>query len=177
MKKHYQVTLRAPSWKAEELLEILAERRGQPVAVFAPSRQLIEIAGQAYLEKAGYRTGYITGRTTEKAKEESRRAFQAGELDVIALTTGAGGTGITLTAAGTVVFLQRPWFEESEQSENRAHRIGSEIHKHGVEIIDIVARNSIDSRRRELLKEHASQAAVFVQDLRLIRNLLGGLPA
>jgi SNF2 family DNA or RNA helicase len=174
LKKHYQVTLRAPSWKADVLLEILAERRGHPVAVFAPSRQLIEIAGQSYLEKAGYKVGYVTGTTARRARTAAIDGFQAGQLDVIALTTGAGGTGITLTAAGTLVFLQRPWLGESIQSEDRGHRIGSEIHEHGVEIIDIVARNTIDSRRRELLRDHAGQLADFVQDVRIVRDLLGG---
>jgi SNF2 domain-containing protein/helicase-like protein len=173
-KKHYQVTLRAPSWKADVLLEILAERRGHPVAVFAPSRQLIEIAGE-YCEKAGYKVGYVTGTTAGRARTAAIDGFQAGQLDVIALTTGAGGTGITLTAAGTAVFLQRPWLGESIQSEDRIHRIGSEIHEHGVEIIDIISRNSIDDRRRELLREHAGQLADFVRDSRLIRGLLGGL--
>jgi SNF2 family DNA or RNA helicase len=179
VKKHYKVTLKAPSWKADELLEILAERRGHPVVSFTPSRQMAMIAGQA-AEKAGYRVGYYTGLgngITEKTRQADKDALQAGKLDLLSATTGAGGTGITLTAAGTAVFLQRPWFEESIQSEDRLHRIGSEIHEHGVEIIDIVSRDSIDSRRRELLKEHASQAAVFVQDMRLVRSMLGGLPA
>ena len=175
VKKHYQVTLRSPSWKAGELLEILAERPGHPVAVFTPSRQLIEVAGQGYLEKAGYRTGYVTGAVPEKERATAIREFQAGNLDVIAVTTGAGGTGITLTAAGTAVFLQRPWLGESIQAEDRIHRIGSEIHEHGVEIIDIVARDTIDSRRRELLREHAGQAAEFARDPRIVRQLLGGL--
>jgi SNF2 family DNA or RNA helicase len=174
MKKHYEVTLKAPSWKAGVLLEILAERPGHPVAVFAPSRQLIEIAGE-YCEKAGYRTGYVTGTTPRRERTAAIDGFQAGQLDVIAVTTGAGGTGITLTTAGTAVFLQRPWLGESIQSEDRVHRWGSEIHEHGVEIIDIVARDTIDSRRRDLLKEHAGQLGAFVEDMRLVRGLLGGL--
>ena len=73
------------------------------------------------------------------------------------------------------VFLQRPALGESIQAEDRVHRIGSEIHAHGVEIIDIVARDSVDSRRRELLKEHAGQLAEYVRDPRIVRGLLGGL--
>jgi SNF2 family DNA or RNA helicase len=174
IKKHYEVTLKPPCWKAEVLLEILAERRGHPVAVFAPSRQLIEIAG-GYCEREGYKVGYVTGTTPRKERTAAIDGFQAGQLDVIAVTTGAGGTGITLTAAGTGVFLQRPWLGESIQSEDRLHRIGSEIHEHGVEIIDIIANDSIDSRRRDLLREHAGQLGAFVQDPRLTRSLLGGL--
>jgi hypothetical protein len=177
LKKHYKVTLKTPSWKTEELLEILAERPGHPVVSFTPSWQLAMIAGQQ-AKAAGYRVGYYTGLgggVTEKTRQGDKDALQAGQLDLLSATTGAGGTGITLTAADTAVFLQRPWFGESEQAENRIHRIGSEIHEHGVEIIDIVARDSIDDRRRELLREHAGQAASFVGDTRLVRELLGGL--
>ena len=177
MKKHYNVTLKAPSWKADVLLEILAERRGHPVVSFTPSRQLAMIAGQA-AERAGYRVGYVTGTgngITKGTRKQAIEDLQAGRLDLLSATTGAGGTGITLTAAGTAVFLQRPWFEESVQAEDRVHRIGSEIHEHGVEIIDVIARDTVDSRRRDLLKEHAGQLAAFVQDMRLVRQLLGGL--
>ena len=139
------VTLRAPSWKAESLLGIIAERPGQPVAVFAESRQLAMIAGQ-YCEDAGLRTGYITGvgdGITQGTRKRDREAFQAGKLDVIICTAGAGGTGITLTAAGTVVMLQRSWqLDLAIQPEDRAHRIG-QLADH-VEIIDIVAKGTVD---------------------------------
>ena len=177
MKKHYAVTLKAPSWKADALLEILAERRGHPVVAFAPSRQLIMIAGQA-AQDAGLKVGYVTGLgdgVTRTTRKQAIADLQAGKLDLLAATTGAGGTGITLTAAGTVVYLQRPAFGESVQSEDRCHRIGSEIHEHGVEIIDIVARDTVDTRRRELLREHGGQLGAFVRDPRIVRQLLGGL--
>jgi hypothetical protein len=174
MKKHYEVTLKAPSWKADALLGILAERAGQPVSVFAVSRQLIMIAGEA-CEKAGYRTGYITGTTPRKERAAAIDSFQDGKLDVILATTGAGGTGITLTAAGTAVFLQRPWsLAESLQAEDRQHRLGSERHEM-VEIIDVVAKETIDESVRAALRDKAGQLSSFVKDPRLVRQLLGGL--
>jgi SNF2 family DNA or RNA helicase len=172
--KHYEVTLKAPSWKADALLEILAERRGQPVAVFAPSRQLIQITGQA-CEKAGHRCGYITGTTPRKKRTAAIEAFQGGKLDAILATTGAGGTGITLTAAGTVVFLQRPWaLADALQAEDRCHRWGSEIHE-CIEIIDVVSKDTIDERVRDALREKGQQLSQFVQDARLVKTLLGGI--
>lgn len=174
LRKHYQVTLKQPCWTADALLGILAERPGHPVAVFAPSRQLVMLAGEA-CEKAGYRAGYITGRHTRRERTAAITAFQGGQLDLIAVTTGAGGQGITLTAADTVVFLKRPWpLEESIQAEDRAHRIGAEIHD-SIEIIDIVTRDTVDERIRAALREKSSQLADFVQDPRIVRELLGGL--
>jgi SNF2 family DNA or RNA helicase len=101
-------------------------------------------------------------------------AFQRGDLDVICATTGAGGVGITLTAASTEIFLQRPQsLVESIQSEDRAHRIGSEVHE-SIEIIDIVAAGTIDMRTRELLRTHAGQLSELVRDPRIVDQLLGG---
>jgi SNF2 family DNA or RNA helicase len=89
-------------------------------------------------------------------------------------TTGAGGVGLTLTAAQTVVFLQRPWsLVESLQAEDRAHRIGSEIHD-SIEVVDIVARDTVDTRVRAVLRERAGQLADLVQDPRIVTALLGG---
>lgn len=51
--------------------------------------------------------------------------FQKGEHKSIVCTFGAGGLGITLTAANTVILVDRPWTpSEAEQSEARLHRIG-----------------------------------------------------
>lgn len=178
-KTHQEVTLRAPSWKVDELLEVMAERPGQQVAAYAPSRQLMMLAGQAATTK-GYRVGYIVGGQSSKERTANVEAFQRGELDLICVTTGAGGVGITLTAAGTAVFLQRPWsLVEALQAEDRQHRIGSERCLDGstrdcVEIVDILSTNTIETRVRTILKERAGQLSDLVGDPRIVAELLGG---
>lgn len=171
--EHVSVKLKAPSWKVDALLEVLDERPGKPVATFAPSAQLMRLAGAAATE-AGYRVGYVIGGQSAKDRTETVARFQAGELDLICVTTGAGGVGITLTAAGTVVFLQRPWsLVESLQAEDRCHRIGSEVHD-SIEVIDVVAADTLDSRIRAVLRGKAGQLADLVQDPRIVAELLGG---
>lgn len=173
---HVSVRLKAPSWKVAELVEILAERPGQQTVVFAPSRQLIELAGTA-ATAAGYRCGYITGAVLGAARTRTVDSFQRGDLDVICATTGAGGVGLTLTAASTVVFLQRPWsLVEATQAEDRCHRIGSERHS-SIEVIDVVARGTIDTRVRAVLRERAGQLSDLVKDPRIATQLLGGASA
>lgn len=167
------VRLKAPSWKVDALLEILAERPGQPVVTFAPFKQLIMLAGEA-AEKAGYHVGYIVGGQSMDERTRTVEAFQEGKFDLLCVTTGAGGVGLTLTRARTAVFLQRPWsLVEAMQAEDRVHRIGSEQHD-SVEIIDIVAKNTLDSRVRAVLREKAGQLADLVQDPRIVAELLGG---
>ncbi len=179
-KRHVHLNLKAPSWKVDALLGILGERCGadvppanrEGVVAFAPSSQLVRLAGEA-ASKAGYRVGYIVGGQTQAERTAARTAFQAGELDLICATTGAGGTGITLSRAGTIVFLARPWsLVESLQAEDRGE--GDMEATRGTEIIDIVARNTIDTRVRTVLRERAGQLADLVQDPRIVAQLLGG---
>lgn len=179
LKRHTHLHLKQPSWKAEALLEILDERctkKTEPVTeqvlAYAPSRQLMAIAGDL-ASKAGYRVGYVWGGQTSSERTETVRQFQAGALDLVCATTGAGGVGITLWNAGTVVFLQRPWsLVESIQAEDRAE--GNPNADRGTEVIDVVARHTIDTRVRAVLRERAGQLADLVQDPRIVAELLGG---
>lgn len=99
-------------------------------------------------------------------------AFQAGELDLLCANTSAGGVGLTLTAAHTAVFLERPWaFWQADQAEDRIHRRGQTGQ---VSIIDVVAANTVESRVRAALKDKATQLSDLIRDPHIIRNFLGG---
>jgi SNF2 family DNA or RNA helicase len=144
-KTHTKVHLKNPSWKVDALLDISgraarpAGGRLRPIAAAHGARRGRRV------QKAGYRVGYIMGGQTAAERTEQVNAFQNGQLDLICVTTGAGGVGLTLTAARTAVFLQRPYsLVEALQSEDRLHRIGAERHE-SIEVIDIVARKTIDS--------------------------------
>jgi hypothetical protein len=100
--------------------------------------------------------------------------FQAGRLDTLCATTGAGGVGITLNQAETLVYLQRPWsLIEAKQSEMRTDGIGASAREY-TEIIDIVAHNSVEQRIRGVLKDKAGSLAELVRDPRIVAELLGG---
>jgi SNF2 family DNA or RNA helicase len=173
--EHVHVRLRAPSWKVDALLEIIDERPGQPVVAFAPSRQLMMLAGQK-ADLMGLAVGYVVGGQSMGERTTTVERFQAGKLDLLCATTGAGGIGLTLTAARTCVFLQRPWsLVEALQAEDRLHRIGAEGHE-SIEIIDIVAADTIDTEVRAVLREKAGQLSALVQDPRIVTELLGGKP-
>lgn len=175
---HYDVKLRAPSWKAESLMEIIAERQSAPVVCFTASRQLAMITGRQYCEKAGLRTGYVVGigdGITGRTRQRDIDAFQAGKLDVMVCTARAGGQGITLTRSDTVVFLQRDLrLNDGTQPEDRCHRPGSEIHE-SIHVIDVVARGTVEDRVRQLLREKAGMFAEFARDSRIAAGLLGGI--
>lgn len=184
-----KVTLKEPSWKAAELIEILRElheaegefdeRGGQhghtvgsrPVIAFAESSQLIRIAG-VMAEKKGYAVGYIDGGVSHADRKETRLAFQANKLDLICVTTATGGAGLNLTAADTEVFLAPPWgFVPRTQAESRAHRLGQ---TKPVQVIDIVCKNSVEARVFRALREKAGNLADLVRDRRIVEGFLGG---
>lgn len=172
-KIHVHVHPKEPSWKIDELVSVLDERSARPSVVFAPSAKLIRLAG-ARLEREGARVGYVIGGQTHGQRTEAVNTFQRGQLDVMMATTGAGGVGITLTAADTNVFLQRPWsFVEASQAEDRTHRIGSEVHE-SVEIVDIIADDTVDSQVRGVLAGKAAALAELLADPRIARRCLGG---
>jgi SNF2 family DNA or RNA helicase len=173
LKEHVHVHLREPSWKVDALMEVLDERPDKQVLVFAPSRQLVVLGGER-AAKEGRRVGYVVGGQSARERTAQIAAFQAGELDVMCATTAAGGVGITLTAASTVVFLQRPWsYVEASQAEDRAHRIGSEIHD-SIEIIDIVAEKTIDQQVRDVMMGKAAALGELFADSRIVSSFLGG---
>lgn len=138
-----EVKLSEPSPKLDVLEEIIEELEGKQIAVAAVSRQLIDLAA-ARLDKAHISYGKITGHVSQADRQHVLDKFQDGKLQVMLFTIQAGGTGLTMTAADTIVFLQRSWsLIENKQSEDRVHRIGSEHHE-SVTVIDIVTSNSIE---------------------------------
>ena len=79
---------------------------------------------------------------------------------VIIGTIGAMGTGLTLTAASTVIFLDSPWNRANkEQAEDRAHRIGTTSN---VNIITLVCKDTIDERIEELINKKGAMADALV---------------
>jgi SNF2 family DNA or RNA helicase len=167
------VQLQAPSNKIDALMEIMEETEGQQVVVFAESRQLIELA-EAQFEKAKISFGSLHGNVPVPVRQQNIEDFQAGKLRAMLVTLGAGGEGITLTAASVAVFLQRSWsMVKNKQAEDRLHRPGQEAQS--VEIIDIMSQNTIEEYRalRLLDKEDRLQEVVRDDELRAILTYRG----
>lgn len=169
----YHVTMREPSWKIDELMAIMDENQGtgNPLLVFSPHTQLVNMAGKR-AEAAGYRVGYITGEQSAPQKKRYRVAYQDGELDLLCCNVTAGGVGLTLNRGDTVVFLERPWaYWQAHQAESRADDVitGKQVH-----VIDIVARDTVESRVREVLKKKAANLSELVRDPRIVKEFLAG---
>lgn len=162
--------LAEPSNKGDAVVE-LAGDIGKPLVVFSVSKKLVNVTANM-LRRAKFRVGLVTGDVTMLDRQMVVDEFQRGELDVILLTVGAGGEGITLTCSDTVVFMQRSWSNvQNLQAEDRVHRIGAEVHEK-ITIIDLVTANSADERVREVMQNKAEALDEVTRDRERIRLLV-----
>lgn len=77
------------------------------------------------LSASGWPCSLLTGETPQNKRQELVDRFQNGLSSVFVCTFGAGGVGLTLTAASTILLLDRPWTPgETRQAEDRIRRIG-----------------------------------------------------
>lgn len=165
------LVLTTPSCKADAMVEIAEELGGRPAVVFAESRQLIEITGKA-LSRAGYTVGYLTGSVTDSDRAHTIAAFQRGDLQFMCATLGAGGEGVTLDRADVVVFLQRSFsLAKNNQAEDR---IVGQTAGPGLEVIDIIATDTIEQHVLNVLGDKARIVEEVVRDRDTYRRLLGG---
>lgn len=148
------------SAKMERMIELVQEivASGQKAIIFSNWESITEVARE---KLKSYNPAYITGATKadERMKEVDR--FQNDDkCRVIIGTIGAMGTGLTLTAAQNVIFLDSPWnMALKAQAEDRAHRIGT---KGTVNIITLVCKNTIDERIEELVEKKGQIADALV---------------
>jgi SNF2 family DNA or RNA helicase len=61
------------------------------------------------LSSSGWPSELLTGETPQKKRQDMVDKFQSGLSSVFVCTFGAGGVGLTLTAASTIILLDRPW--------------------------------------------------------------------
>lgn len=148
------------SAKMERMIELVEEitASGQKAIIFSNWESITSVAKE---KLKAYNPAYITGATKadERMKEVDR--FQTDDkCRVIIGTIGAMGTGLTLTAAQNVIFLDSPWnMALKAQAEDRAHRIGT---KGTVNIITLVCKNTIDERIEELVEKKGQIADALV---------------
>lgn len=159
----WEVELVEPSSKLDELEVILDELGPRPAVICADWRKLIELAAQR-LKKRDATYGLITGTVSEYERERALEEFQAGKLRYLLFTVKAGGVGLTMTAADTLIRLQRSdSMVDNKQAEDRVHRIGSERHD-SVHIIDIAARGTVEEQQLANLNEKFQRLQQITRD-------------
>lgn len=134
--------------KYDRILDIL-ESTTDKVIIFSNWTKVINPL-YIKLNSLGYNPALVTGESKDPILEMNK--FQSDNTcKVILGTTSALGTGYTLTAANTVIFIDEPWSKAiKDQAEDRCHRIGT---KGTVNIITLICKDTIDERIHQIIKD------------------------
>jgi SNF2 family DNA or RNA helicase len=131
------------SAKHDLLMELLDQQlpRGRRVLIFSQFASMLRLIGESLRRK---RISYVelTGATADRQKPVD--AFQQGAVDVFLISLKAGGTGLNLTTADTVIHYD-PWWNPAAQAQatDRAHRIGQ---KNPVFVYNLIIAGSVEER-------------------------------
>jgi len=150
------------SGKLEQLLEIVEECRsgGKRMLVFSQFTSMLDIIKRE-LDERGLSYFYLDGSTPSLQRVEMSRIFNEGERDIFLISLKAGGTGLNLTGADTVVLFDLWWNPAVEQqAADRAHRIGQ---KNVVQVIRLVARGTIEEKMLELQQRKKDLIEAVIQ--------------
>jgi len=126
---------------------------GRRILLFSQFTQMLDLI-KAAVSEAGLPFVELRGDTQDRTTPVQR--FQAGEVPLFLISLKAGGTGLNLTAADTVIHYD-PWWNPAveRQATDRAHRIGQDK---GVFVYKLIAEGTIEERILRLQAEKAELA-------------------
>ena len=136
-----------PSAKLDRLMEMVLEllSEGRKIIVFSQFTSMLDLVRDRFnAESICY--SVLTGET--RNRKGAIEGFQNGASDVFLISLKAGGVGLNLTAADTVIIFD-PWWNPAveEQAIDRAHRIGQDK---AVFVYRLVASGTIEEKMDEL---------------------------
>ena len=151
----------AGSAKLDTLLELLDTllSEGRRVLVFSQFTSMLALIGDALRARA---VDYLllTGDTTDRTAPVA--AFQRGEVGVFLISLKAGGVGLNLTAADTVIHYDPWWNPASEnQATDRAWRIGQD---QPVFVYKLIAHGTLEEKIQEMQRRKGELANAVLDD-------------
>jgi hypothetical protein len=151
----------ADSVKLDHLLEMLPQmvEEGRRILVFSQFTSMLDLIAPA-LEARDIAFVTLTGQTTDRASVVKR--FTSGDVPVFLISLKAGGTGLNLTAADTVIHYD-PWWNPAveRQATDRAHRIGQNKH---VFVYKLIGAGTVEEKIVELQARKAQLAAAIFSE-------------
>ncbi len=151
-----KVTESAKRARLMEMLEELVDE-GRRILVFSQFVEMLKLI-EPEIQDRGWDYAMLTGHT--KKRQEVVNRFQKGDTPIFLMSLKAGGVGLNLTAADTVI-LYDPWWNPAveRQAMDRAHRIGQDK---PVFVYRLVAEGTVEAAIQELqAKKQALADALF----------------
>ena len=140
------------SGKLDSLRDLLSQiaEGNHRVLIFSQFRGMLDRI-EKELPQLGLTSFKITGSTPSQERQEMTKAFNQGERDVFLISLKAGGVGLNLTGADTVILVDLWWNPAVEsQAIGRAHRMGQD---QAVEVYRLVTRGTIEEKIQELQEQ------------------------
>merc|ERR1719410_2484955 len=144
-----------------KMLKKLKEQ-GHRVLIFSQMTKMLDLL-EDYLEGLQYKYERIDGGITGTLRQEAIDRFNDKTADqfVFLLSTRAGGLGINLATADTVIIYDSDWNPHNDiQAFSRAHRIGQQ---NKVMIYRFVTRNTVEERVTQVAKKKMMLTHLVVQ--------------
>jgi SWI/SNF-related matrix-associated actin-dependent regulator of chromatin subfamily A member 5 len=147
-------------------LLIKLKLRGHRVLLFSQMTKMIDIF-EDYFISQGYKYCRIDGNTSYEEREDGIANYNRPGSDkfIFVLSTRAGGLGINLQTADTVILYDSDWNPQADlQAQDRAHRIGQ---KKPVQIYRLVTDDTVEVKVVERAQQKLKLDAMVVQQGRL----------
>ncbi|MCP2071426.1 UNVERIFIED_ORG: SNF2 family DNA or RNA helicase [Pseudomonas lini] len=144
------------SGKLDSLMDMLEElfEEGRRVLLFSQFTSMLSLI-EDELKKRGVDYAILTGQTRDRRTPV--KEFQSGKRQIFLISLKAGGVGLNLTEADTVIHYDPWWNPATEnQATDRAYRIGQEK---PVFVYKLIARGTVEEKIQLLQKEKSDLAA------------------
>ena len=149
------------SSKLDDLMEMVSEMvaEGRRILLFSQFTSMLDLMKPA-LGAAGIPFVELRGDTRDRADPVTR--FEAGEVPLFLISLKAGGRGLNLTSADTVIHYD-PWWNPAveDQASDRAHRIGQ---TKSVFVYKLIAADTVEERIVELQERKAALASLALTE-------------
>ena len=144
------------SGKLDSLMVMLEAlfAEGRRILLFSQFTSMLGLI-EAELKKRNIAYALLTGQTRDRRTPV--KDFQSGKLQIFLISLKAGGVGLNLTEADTVIHYDPWWNPAAEnQATDRAYRIGQEK---PVFVYKMIARGTVEEKIQHLQQEKSDLAA------------------
>lgn len=150
------------SGKLDTLFEVIenAEENNQRILLFSQFPSMLKIIREKLMD-SGRSCYYLDGSTPSKERVELVDAYNNGDESIFLISLKAGGTGLNLTGADTVVLYDLWWNPAiEEQAIGRAHRIGQ---KNVVQVVRLISQGTIEEKINDLQQKKKEMIDQIIQ--------------
>mmetsp|Transcript_38519 Transcript_38519/g.39201 ORF Transcript_38519/g.39201 Transcript_38519/m.39201 type:complete len:216 (+) Transcript_38519:511-1158(+) len=146
--------------KLEEILPCIVSE-GHRVLIFSQWTRILDIL-EVLMESLSLSFLRLDGSTPVKERQDMIDTFNSEDIPIFLLATKAGGLGINLTSADTVILHDVDFNPESDrQAEDRCHRIGQ---TRPVTIYRLITKDTVDESIYELAERKKKLSSAVLSD-------------